>query len=79
MSLFKKKPKLPPIPRGAISQPAPESQQQGGREAIEVNGRLVWVDSSKTSERPKLSAEQEAEETRRLASEIKRKLGISDE
>ena len=78
MSLFKKKPKLPPIPRGAISQPAPESQQQGGREAIEVNGRLVWVDSSKTSERPKLSAEQEAEQTRQVASEIKRKLGISE-
>ena len=76
MSLFKKKQKLPQVPKEETSQNAP--QPQGGREAIEVDGMLVWVDSSKTSEQSKLSAEERAEQARREASELKRRLGISD-
>ena len=72
MSLFKKKLKLPQV---ETSQPA---QPQGGREAIEVDGMLVWVDSSKTTGQSKLSEAERAEQAKREASELKRRLGISE-
>lgn len=80
MSIFKRKPKLPPIPRGPIStsEPSGQEQKQGDRMAIEVDGHLVWVDSSRLSETTKLSEEQLEERIQQQLSEMKRKYGISE-
>ena len=77
MSLFKKKQKLPQVPKEETSQNAP--QPQGGREAIEVDGMLVWVDSSKTSEPSRLSEAEKAELSKQRRSEMRRKLGLPEE
>lgn len=78
MSIFNRKPKLPPIPRGTASTQEQDKTPQGGRVATEVNGRLVWVDSSKTSETTKPSEELTDEQVQQGVSEMKRLLGISE-
>lgn len=75
MSLFKKKLKLPQVEETSQNAPAP----QGGREAVEVDGMLVWIDSSKTSEPSKLSEAEKAELSKQRRSEMRRKLGLPEE
>lgn len=72
--------KLPPLPQKA-SGTAQDGQpkEQGGRILIESNGVPVWVDSSRTSETTGSSEASANERAKSLASEIKRKLGISEE
>jgi hypothetical protein len=61
--------------------PNPSSTEQGvqaqqpGRMLLEINGRPVWVDSSKISGTGQNST---AKDAKQLASEIKRKLGIGN-
>lgn len=72
--------RLPPLP-GKTTSEAEQKQppkEQGGRILTELNGVPVWVESSRTSEITGLSEEQKAERAKSLASEIKRKLGISE-
>ena len=73
--------KIPPLPRRMTSETVPDGQpkEQGGRILIESNGVPVWVDSSRTSETTRSSEASETERAKSLASEIKRKLGISEE
>lgn len=80
MSIFNRKPKLPPIPRGTASttEPTQQGQKQGDRVAIEVNGRLVWVDSSKLSETTQLSEEQKEEAIQSGISEMRRRFGLPE-
>ena len=80
MSIFKRKPKLPPIPRGPIStsEPSGQEEKQGGRMAIEVDGDLVWVDSSRLSETTKLSEEQKEERLKQRESALMQMFGISE-
>ena len=80
MSIFKRKPKLPPIPRGPIStgEPSGQEQKQGDRMAIEVNGRLVWVDSSKITDTTERSEEQKKKDAQELASGVRQLLGLPE-
>ncbi len=80
MSIFNRKPKLPPIPRGIAStaEPTQQGQKQGDRVAIEVNGRLVWVDSSRLSETTELSEEQKEEAIQSGISEMRRRFGLPE-
>lgn len=72
--------RLPPLPGKTTSGQEQKQPQkgQGGRILTESNGVPVWVESSRTSETTGLSEEQKAERAKSLASEIKRKLGISE-
>lgn len=78
MSIFNRKPKLPPIPRGTASTQEQDKTPQGGRVLMEVNGDLVWVDSSKTSGTTELSEEQKAEKLKQRESELMQMFGISE-
>ena len=71
--------RLSPLQKRAVSEPEQTQPQQGGRYMAEVNGLPVWLSSSRTSETQRSQEPSDSEETKRIASNIKRRFGISDE